>query len=220
MSYIITDIDGTLTTTGDTPNQPYIDWLNEQVMSGEEQVIVVSARSIDRLQETRAWLQENKVAGVEAVHLNDFEGTPFATGLAFKEYKYKLLIEEFGADNIEMVVDNDADVRAMARELGLEALTPDEAIASTMDTTEEQNAIRAQVDVPAYIQSAADKGLAYYAEGLGGDGLVEQAAGVVAQVQDDAVELLAVVFAQLGQGLGHFVAGLDLKLGDADVAVA
>jgi HK97 family phage prohead protease len=174
VSYIITDIDGTLTTTGDTPNQPYIDWLNEQVMSGEEQVIVVSARSIDRLQETRAWLQENKVAGVEAVHLNDFEGTPFATGLAFKEYKYKLLIEEFGADNIEMVVDNDADVRAMARELGLEALTPDEAIASTMDTTEEQNAIRAQVDVPAYIQTAADKGLAYYAEGLGGDGLVEQ----------------------------------------------
>jgi len=174
VSYIITDIDGTLTTTGDTPNQPYIDWLNEQVMSGEEQVIVVSARSIDRLQETRAWLQENKVAGVEAVHLNDFEGTPFATGLAFKEYKYKLLIEEFGADNIEMVVDNDADVRAMARGLGLEALTPDEAIASTMDTTEEQNAIRALVDVPAYIQSAADKGLAYYAEGLGGDGLVEQ----------------------------------------------
>jgi len=174
VSYIITDIDGTLTTSGDTPNQPYIDWLNEQVMSGEEQVIVVSARSIDRLQETRAWLQENKVAGVEAVHLNDFEGTPFATGLAFKEYKYKLLIEEFGADDIEMVVDNDADVRAMARELGLEAMTPNEAIASTMDVTEEQNAIRAQVDVPAYIQRAAEKGLAYYAEGLGGDGLVEQ----------------------------------------------
>jgi len=174
VSYIITDIDGTLTTTGDTPRQDYIDWLNEQVMSGEEQVIVVSARSIDRLQETRAWLQENKVAGVEAVHLNDFEGSPFATGLAFKEYKYKLLIEEFGADNIEMVVDNDADVRAMARELGLEAVTPQEAIASGMDTTEEQNSIRAQVDVPAYIQSAADKGLGYYAEGLGGDGLVEQ----------------------------------------------
>ncbi|NBW13054.1 MAG: HK97 family phage prohead protease [Caulobacteraceae bacterium] len=174
MSYIITDIDGTLTTTGDTPNQPYIDWLNEQVMSGEEQVIVVSARSIDRLQETRAWLQENKVAGIEAVHLNDFEGTPFATGLAFKEYKYKLLIEEFGLDNIEMAVDNDPDVRAMARELGLEAMTPGEAIASTQDVTEEQNAVRAQVDVPAYIQAAADKGLAYYAEGLGGDGLVEQ----------------------------------------------
>ena len=174
MSYIITDIDGTLTTSGDTPNQPYIDWLNEQVMSGEEQVIVVSARSIDRLQETRAWLQENKVAGIEAVHLNDFEGTPFATGLAFKEYKYKLLIEEFGLDNIEMVVDNDPDVRAMARELGLEAMTPAEAIGSGADVTEEENSIRAQVDVPAYIQRAADKGLAYYADGLGGDGLVEQ----------------------------------------------
>ena len=38
----------------------------------------------------------------------------------------------------------------------------------------EENAIRAQVDVPAYIQRAADKGLAYYADGLGGDGLVDQ----------------------------------------------
>jgi len=39
---------------------------------------------------------------------------------------------------------------------------------------EEQNSIRAQVDVPVYIQSAADKGLGYYADGLGGDGLVDQ----------------------------------------------
>ena len=38
----------------------------------------------------------------------------------------------------------------------------------------EENAIRAQVDVPVYIQRAAEKGLAYYAEGRGGDGLVEQ----------------------------------------------
>jgi len=38
----------------------------------------------------------------------------------------------------------------------------------------EENEVRAQVDVPAYIQSAADKGLAYYADGLGGDGLVDQ----------------------------------------------
>jgi HK97 family phage prohead protease len=174
VSYIITDIDGTLTTTGDTPNQPYIDWLNEQVMSGEEQVIVVSARSIDRLQETRAWLQENKVAGVEEVHLNDFDGSPFATGLAFKEYKYKLLIDEYGLEDIEMAVDNDADVRAMARRLGLQALTPDQAIASSDVQPDEENTIRAQVDVPVYIQRAADKGLGYYAEGLGGDGLVEQ----------------------------------------------
>jgi HK97 family phage prohead protease len=175
VSYIITDIDGTLTTTGDTPNQPYIDWLNEQVASEDKQVIVVSARPISRLDETRTWLNDNNVPHTQ-VHLNDFPGAGQGpnVGLEFKRYKYELLVKEYGLQEFDVTVDNDADVRAMARELGLEALTPDEAIASTMDTTEEQNAIRAQVDVPAYIQSAADKGLGYYADGLGGDGLVEQ----------------------------------------------
>ena len=38
----------------------------------------------------------------------------------------------------------------------------------------EEYAQRAQVDVPDYIQRAAEEGLAFNAEGLGGDGLVEQ----------------------------------------------
>ena len=80
MSYIIVDLDGTLILDGELPNQPLIDHLNEEVMSGEAEIIIVSARKIDRLQETRAWLQENKVAGVEDVFLNDFEGSAFATG--------------------------------------------------------------------------------------------------------------------------------------------
>lgn len=177
MSYIITDIDGTLTTSGDNPRQDYIDWLNAQVMSGDYEVIVVSARPIDRLQETRAWLQEHGVAGVEEVHLNDFEGAGEGpnVGLAFKQYKYELLIEEYGADEIEAVVDNDADVREMARALGLTAYTPDEAMATGEQPEEpSEDEERVQVDVPVYIQRAADKGLAYYAEGKGGDGLVEQ----------------------------------------------
>jgi hypothetical protein len=78
VSYVIVDLDGTLVLENDEPNQPLIDALNEEVMSGDKQIIVVSARKIDRLQETRAWLQENKVAGVEEVHLNDFEGSAFA----------------------------------------------------------------------------------------------------------------------------------------------
>ena len=67
MSYIIVDLDGTLILEGEKPNQPLIDALNERVMTGNAELVVVSARSIDRLQETRAWLQENKVAGVEEV---------------------------------------------------------------------------------------------------------------------------------------------------------
>ena len=142
MSYIIVDLDGTLILEGEEPNQPLIDALNERVMTGNAELIVVSARSIDRLQETRAWLQENKVAGVEEVHLNDFEGSPFATGLAFKEYKYGLLKEQYG-DELEYAIDNDPEVRAMAEGLGIKALTPQQALTGAeepVDTEAEENA--------------------------------------------------------------------------------
>lgn len=164
MSYTIVDLDGTLVLDGEQPNQPLIDALNEQVMSGDTQIIVVSARSIERLEETRAWLQEYKVAGVEEVHLNDFDGSPFATGLAFKEYKYGLLKEQYG-EELEYAIDNDADVRAMARRLEIEAYSPEEYLAD-----EE----RAVYEVPDYIRNAAARGLSFVEDGRAGDGLQAQ----------------------------------------------
>jgi len=128
VSYIIVDLDGTLILDNEQPNQPLIDALNEEVMSGEAEIIVVSARKIDRLQETRAWLQENKVAGVEEVHLNDFEGSAFATGFPFKEYKYGLLKEQYGTE-LMTAIDNDPAVRELARGLGLEAYSPEDYVA-------------------------------------------------------------------------------------------
>jgi HK97 family phage prohead protease len=164
LSYTIVDLDGTLVLDGEQPNQPLIDALNEQVMSGDTQIIVVSARSIERLEETRAWLQEYKVAGVEEVHLNDFDGSPFATGLAFKEYKYGLLKEQYG-DELEYAIDNDADVRAMARRLEIEAYSPEEYLAD-----EE----RAVYEVPDYIRNAAARGLSFVEDGRAGEGLQAQ----------------------------------------------
>ena len=164
MSYIIVDLDGTLILDNEQPNQPLIDLLNEEVMSGDKQLIVVSARSIDRLEETRAWLQEYKVAGVEEVHLNDFDGSPFATGLAFKEYKYGLLKEQYGAE-LQCAIDNDPAVREMARGLGLDAYSPDEYLA-------DEN--RAVYEVPDYIRNAAARGLSFVEDGLAGDGLQPQ----------------------------------------------
>ena len=161
MSYIIVDLDGTLVLENDEPNQPLIDLLNEEVMSGDKQIIIVSARKIDRLQETRAWLQEHKVAGVEEVHLNDFEGSAFATGLAFKEYKYGLLKEQYG-EELECAIDNDAAVREMARGLGLDAYSPEEYLAD-----EE----RAVYEVPDYIRNAAARGLSFVEDGMAGEGL-------------------------------------------------
>jgi len=162
VSYIIVDLDGTLVLENDEPNQPLIDALNEEVMSGDAQIIVVSARKIDRLQETRAWLQENKVAGIEEVHLNDFEGSAFATGFAFKEYKYGLLKEQYG-EELEYAIDNDPAVREMARGLDIEAYSPEEYLAD-----EEERAV---YEVPDYIRNAAARGLSFVEDGLAGEGL-------------------------------------------------
>jgi len=164
LSYIIVDLDGTLILDNEQPNQPLIDLLNEEVMSGDKQLIVVSARSIERLEETRAWLQEYKVAGVEEVHLNDFDGPPIATGLPYKTYKYGLLKEQYG-EELEYAIDNDADVREMARGLMIEAYSPDEYLAD-----EE----RAVYEVPDYIRNAAARGLSFVEDGLAGDGLQAQ----------------------------------------------
>ncbi len=195
MAYTIVDIDGTLTTSGDTPNLPLIEYLNQKVMDGETQLIVVSARPVARLEETRAWLQEHGVAGVDHVYLNDFEGAGEgpAVGLAFKKFKYEKLIEEYGlADDgnqngVEYAIDNDPEVRDMARALGLEAYGPEEVL------TDEERAI---VAVPAYISAAATAGLEAYEGGLGGDGLqpatVREARQLAAgEVSDEKVRRMA-----------------------------
>ena len=178
MSYVIVDLDGTLVLDNEQPNQPLIDALNEKVMSGDTQVIIVSARKIDRLTETRAWLQEYGVAGVEEIHLNDFEGSAFATGLAFKEYKYGLLKEQYGSE-IEYAIDNDPAVREMAQGLGIEAYTPEQFI------TDEERAI---VNVPNYVAAAAKAGLEAYEGGLGGDGLQPATIREARQLADGRVD--------------------------------
>ena len=173
MSYLIVDIDGTLTTTGNTPRQDFIDWLKTQVQDTEEQVIIVSARPVSRLAETRDWLNANHVPHTQ-VHLNDFSETPGPNvGISFKKYKYELLIKEYGADQIEMVIDNDADIRAMAESLGLKSVSPQDAMAETDMPPEEEAALesRATYDVPDYISAAARKGLDWYEQGLAGEGL-------------------------------------------------
>ena len=171
MSYLIVDIDGTLTTTGNTPRQDFIDWLKAYVADAGDEVIIVSARPISRLGETRDWLNANDVPHAQ-VHLNDFSETPGPNvGVEFKKYKYELLIKQYGLDAIDEVIDNDPEVRAMAEQLGLDAYSPGDAMAE--DPIEEQPMPegRATYDVPDYVRNAAARGLAFVEDGLAGDGL-------------------------------------------------
>jgi HK97 family phage prohead protease len=135
MSAIIVDLDDTLVLSGDRPNVELIDALNAQVMSGEYEIIIISGRSIDRLEEARAWIQEHGLAGVEEIHLSDFPEGPNAS-VAFKLYKAELLIQD-GRD-IEEAIDNDPEVRRGYADLGLDVYTPDEYIA---DVDPEERAI-------------------------------------------------------------------------------
>ena len=185
MPYIITDIDGTLTTTGDSPNQPYIDWLKSQANDFGFEVIIVSARNIDRLAETERWLEENFVPYRE-IYLQDFGESNPAVNEAFKAYKYSKLQEEYG-DEIAFLVDNDDEARDAAEGMGIDAYTPDEAMGLTMDDSDDDE-IRVLIDVPQYIQEAAEKGLTYERNGFAGDGLQEQTVEEARQLRAGRVE--------------------------------
>ena len=137
----IYDIDGTLTTSGDTPNVSVIDYMRSDAADSGTKFIIVSARPIARLDETKAWLDANNVP-YEQLYLNDFEGAGEGpnVGLAFKRAKYEMLIAEYGTeepDGIDYAVDNDPEVIAMARELGIEAKTSTELMAEESDDVAE-----------------------------------------------------------------------------------
>ena len=187
MSYIITDIDGTLTTSGDTPRQDYIDWLKTRVQDFAAEVIVVSARNIDRLAETEKWLETNGVP-YSQIYLQDFGESNPAVNEAFKAYKYSKLQEQYGAE-IELVVDNDAEARDAAEGMGIDAYTPEEILnGDADDMQEDEDETRVLVDVPDYISLAAQRGLEYYDAGMGGEGLVDATIEEARQLRAGKVE--------------------------------
>jgi hypothetical protein len=138
VSVEIWDIDGTITTTGNTPNEAVVAYLQKDHAEGTT-IEIVSARPDSRLAETKKWFADNNIP-YDGMHLNDFAGAGRGpnVGLAYKEAKYKILIDQYGLDEIDYVVDNDADVRAMAQALGLEAMTAEQVLAA--DATQDNEA--------------------------------------------------------------------------------
>ena len=125
MSAILVDIDGTLDIGGGEPNRPLIEILNRETAEGSDEVIVVSARSIDRLAETEEWLDGSGLDYTE-IHLSDFPEGPNA-GVAFKVYKAERLIQE--GREVEEGIDNDSEVRSGWADLGISVYSPAEYVA-------------------------------------------------------------------------------------------
>ena len=128
----IYDIDGTLTTSGDTPRQDLIDYIKEGVEEYGVKVIIVSGRPIARLEETEEFLDRIGVP-YDEIYLQDFsdESGP-EVNEAFVAYKLSKLQEEYGDEIAFFVSDEDSD-REAAEGMGIHAMTPDQTLAMDHD---------------------------------------------------------------------------------------
>ncbi len=128
----IYDIDGTLTTSGDTPRQDLIDYIQEGVDEYGVKVIIVSGRPIARLEETEDFLDRIGVP-YDEIYLQDFsEQSGPEVNEAFVAYKLSKLQEEYGDEIAFFVSDEDSD-REAAEGMGIHAMTPDQTLAMDHD---------------------------------------------------------------------------------------
>jgi len=159
---LIFDIDGTLTTSGDTPNEPVIARLREEAEKGER-IFIVSGRLAARMEETKSWLSENEIP-YEAIYLQDFsEDSSLPVIEAFKAFKYSKLLEEFG-DQIGYLVDDDAEARDAAEGMGIDAYGPEAFVRLSARAIDPDG-----YEVTAEMRAEAEQGLEWRREfGRGG----------------------------------------------------
>ena len=78
--------------------------------------------------------------------------------------------------NVMVAVDDNEDIRSAYSDLGITAISPGQVPASTDDESDDPDDMDEEraVDLtpPAYMRAAARRGLEYYEQGKGGDGLV------------------------------------------------
>lgn len=136
----IYDIDGTLTTSGDTPRQDLIDYIKSDVQDEGVRIFIVSGRPISRMAETERWLNENMVP-YDRIYLNDFSETPGPDVVqAFKAYKYAKIVDEFGLEEINYVVDDSSEARSNAEGMGIKAYSAQELLANEAEEMDEDRA--------------------------------------------------------------------------------
>jgi HK97 family phage portal protein len=159
---IVSEIDGVLTAPDDSDkvNETVANYLRQK--SDTNLIFIVSARSVKRLEDTRAWLEENDIP-YDAVHLSDF---PAGAGLQFKKYKMSKILKE-NARVVE-AIESDADARDAYKAAGVvNAHGPSEV--SDKYAAADYSGI--SLNVPSAVKTEAKRGLAWRQEyGRGGIG--------------------------------------------------
>ena len=161
---IVVDIDSTIISEDGEPIENVIRFIDDY----DGEVIIVTARLERRRDETIGQL-ERVDADYDQLFMRPSNDI---SPVDFKSETIKDLLDVY---NIEIAIDDDADVRAEYARIGITALAP-----AAVDPVElpqmvgEREARQVELDLPEYVREAAARGLELRAEGYGGDGLVDR----------------------------------------------
>ena len=160
---VIVDIDGTLISGGRLIQKTY-NYIDDME---DTEIFIVTGRNVSERDATVAELDSLGV-DYDRLFMNPSSS---ANTPEFKKATAEKLLEEF---NVILAIDNNPANRKVYRELGITALdvsdVPD--VPSDEDNPDEERAVNQEA--PAYMRAAARRGLAYYEEGKGVDGLVDK----------------------------------------------
>jgi hypothetical protein len=153
---IILDIDNTIIREGQL-NQKLIDYLD--TFDNTEFIIITA-----RLESER----EQSIADLDGFYFDQLIMKP-EDDLDSTQFKKDTASELQKSYTITVAIDDNNAILRAYRELGITVLHPNEIPESS-----EQEARDVNIEPPAYMKAAARRGLEYYAEGKGGDGLVDK----------------------------------------------
>lgn len=156
---IIVDIDGTLI-AGGSGIQKNVDYVNS--LYPDYYIYIVTGRPESDQEKT---MQELADAGVQFNDIQFNEDMSVST----PEYKKQTAADILEENPVKLAIDNDPAARRAYASLGIATLDP-----KTIKMGDMPSIRQVSLDVPAYIRSAARKGLDYYGQGLAGDGLVDR----------------------------------------------
>ena len=163
---VIADIDGTLVTFEGNRNDRVQDYLDS---FDDTEIIIITARLQADRAETVAELKRLDIDYDQLIMKPnaDTDSTEFKKAAATR------LLQTY---NVMVAVDDNEDIRKAYSDLGITAIAPSQVPASTDDEDMDEEDEMRQVDLtaPAYMRASARRGLQWYEEGLGGDGLVDR----------------------------------------------
>ena len=160
---IVVDIDDTLFRADGSAIENVVRFVDEY----EGEVLIVTARRERRREETIAQLEAVDI-DAEYLYMRD-------SAMPEVAYKSDIVKDLLDVWNIELAIENNADVRAEYARLGITTLEPGAVDPEELPEMVERSEERAvDLTLPEYIRDAAARGIEYYEAGLGGDGLVER----------------------------------------------